>query len=252
MVALRCSVKLIRARKKTLSLRDWRNSTGWLGMADILVVNSSWSASLLAKAGVSDEKIRIVPLAYRPKPASGGHPRRKYPEAFSINRPLHLLFLGQVNLRKGALELIAAVRRLYGAPLRLLFVGPVEPGLFNDIRLPPNVEWVGPVAGARLNSTINRPIYSSCQRIRMGLPSPRLEALARGVPVITSRHCGDAITDGENGLLIEDVSVDSIEEKLRWALDLAEMAARAPAVLSGYTPEYVVDRLLAEVSTIPR
>ena len=77
-----------------------------------MIVNSSWSASLLAKAGIPGEKVRIVPLAYRAVTASDNHPRRVYPEAFSAGRPLNLLFLGQVNLRKGTLRLIAAMRRL--------------------------------------------------------------------------------------------------------------------------------------------
>src|SRR5205823_2296076 len=102
--------------------RYWDNWRGECAMADVVIVNSSWSASLLTRAGIPDQKIRIVPLAYRSDTASGNHPSRVYPEVFSTDRPLNLLFLGQVNLRKGILELIAAMRRLKGAPVRLLMV----------------------------------------------------------------------------------------------------------------------------------
>jgi Glycosyl transferases group 1 len=224
----------------------WRRECA---IADVVIVNSSWSASLVSKAGIPDKKIQIVPLAYRADGTLPDGSGRAYPKAFTAQRPLNLLFLGQVNLRKGTLELIAAMRRLNDAPLRLRMVGPVEPGL--QLTLPANVEYAGPVLRSAVEMHYRQADLFILPTHSDGFAITQLEALAQGLPLITSRHCGDVVIDGQNGRLIDPVTVEAIEERLRWALDhphaLADMAARAPTRLAAYAPERVVDTLLRAV-----
>ncbi len=52
--------------------------------------------------------------------------QRHYPRAFSAERPLRVLFLGQVNLRKGVAQLLEAVRLLSGEHVEFWFVGPMQ------------------------------------------------------------------------------------------------------------------------------
>ena len=70
------------------------------GLADQIVVNSEWSRSCLERAGIPAAKLRIVPLAYEPE--SRDMTPRNYPDAFSVSRPLRILFVGQVSVAKGA------------------------------------------------------------------------------------------------------------------------------------------------------
>jgi glycosyltransferase involved in cell wall biosynthesis len=232
---------------------EWRRECG---LADVVIVNSSWSATLLTRAGIPDEKIRIVPLAYRSDTAANNRPRRVYPKSFSAGRPLKLLFLGQINLRKGTLELIAAMRRLTSAPVRLLMVGPVEPGLQQYLNLPANVEWVGPISRSAVEDEYRQSDLFVLPTHSDGFAITQLEALAHGLPVIASRHCGEVVIDGQNGYLIDTVTVDAIEEQLRSALvdpqALAGMSARAPAGVAKYAPERVVDALVGAVSGVRR
>jgi hypothetical protein len=232
---------------------EWRRECA---LADILIANSSWSASLLARAGIPDEKIRIVPLAYRPNTDCNNRAHRIYPDAFSASRPLKLLFLGQVNLRKGALELIDAMRRLRDVPIRLLMVGPIEPGLQQHLSCTANVEWVGSVSRSAVEEHYRQSDLFILPTHSDGFAITQLEALAQGLPVIASRHCGDVVVHGQNGRLIDTVTADAIEEQLRWTVDhpqaLARMAARAPARLATYGPECVVDTLMAAVSGVRR
>jgi glycosyltransferase involved in cell wall biosynthesis len=82
----------------------WRQSE-W-ALADIVMVNSRWTRDALLKQGVPESKIAIVPLAYEvdalqePAPIA---PKRD-------NEPLRVLFLGQVNIRKGIPYLLEAAR----------------------------------------------------------------------------------------------------------------------------------------------
>jgi len=230
---------------------EWRRECA---VSDILIVNSAWSASLVARAGIPDEKIRIVPLAYRPNARCNNNPRRVYPEAFSTGRPLKLLFLGQVNLRKGTIELIDAMRCLRNEPVRLTMVGPIEPGLRKHLTYPANVEWVGPVSRSEVEEHYRQSDLFILPTHSDGFAITQLEALAHGLPVIASRYCGNVVVDGQNGLIIETVTADAIEGQLRWMLNhpeaLARMAARAPAGLAAYAPECVVDTLIAAVSSV--
>ena len=232
--------------------RYWDEWHRECALADVVIVNSSWSASLLARAGIPDKKIRIVPLAYRMDSVPNNLRGHVYPEAFSADRPLNLLFLGQVNLRKGTLELISAMRRLKGVPVRLLIVGSFEPDLRNYLGLPTNVEWLGPVSRSAVEEHYRRADLFILPTHSDGFAITQLEALAQGLPVIASRHCGAVVIDGQNGHLIDTVTPDAIEEQLRWALNhpqaLADMAYRAPARLATYAPERVVDTLLMAVS----
>ncbi|MFA6607022.1 MAG: hypothetical protein WCS75_08495 [Sphingomonas sp.] len=84
---------------------EWRAETE---LADVIVVNSEWSRTALVARGVPDAKIRIIPLVY--DGIERARVNRAYPAAFSAERPLHVLFLGQVIVRKGVLPLFEAIR----------------------------------------------------------------------------------------------------------------------------------------------
>ena len=71
--------------------------------ADRIMVNSCWSMSALEQAGVEQDKIRVVPLAYDPPERAIGFCR------FRVEQPLLALFLGQVHLRKGVGALLERI-----------------------------------------------------------------------------------------------------------------------------------------------
>src|SRR5262249_48962533 len=83
--------------------------------ANLVLVNSQWSADALVKQGVPAEKIIIVPLAID----------------FEASRPvtpngtLKVLWLGSVILRKGIQYLIEAARLLQKQKMEFLIAGPV-------------------------------------------------------------------------------------------------------------------------------
>src|SRR5262249_47419462 len=120
---------------------DWHEECA---LADRIVVNSMWSQAALVAEGVPSAKIRVVPLAYDEPKATAAF-RREYPAVFGPSRPLRVLFLGQVNLRKGIGPLLDAIRLLRGEPIKFTFVGPIQLSIPADLRDDPNVCWVGSV-----------------------------------------------------------------------------------------------------------
>ena len=89
----------------------WEHWREECALADRIVVNSPWSERALIEEGVPPEKLRVVPLAYEP-PAEAAGFSRQYPERFTSQRPMRVLFLGQVNVRKGMGPLLEAIRQL--------------------------------------------------------------------------------------------------------------------------------------------
>src|SRR5205809_6290748 len=82
---------------------DWRSAPAdyWKSwreechVADRIIVNSQWSFDALLQTGISKEKLSVIPLAYEP-PADDSPTIHKYPDRFTPERPLRVLFLGHV------------------------------------------------------------------------------------------------------------------------------------------------------------
>jgi colanic acid/amylovoran biosynthesis glycosyltransferase len=65
-----------------------------------------------------------------------------------------------------------------------------------------------------------------------GIPNALLEAMATGLPAVTTRHAGipEAVRDGENGWLVAENAADELAERmLRCAQDPAALAAAGRA-----------------------
>src|SRR5262249_17170462 len=128
-------------------------------LADRIVVNSKWSQEGLIRSGVSCEKLSVIPLAYEPRGLRGQESAtfaeapaakefgvaRLYPDRFTNERPLRVLFLGQVNLRKGIARLLDAARILRDEPVEFWMVGPVRITNATTKVGDARVKWFGPV-----------------------------------------------------------------------------------------------------------
>ncbi len=190
---------------------DWREETA---LADIIIVNSDWSAQGLRRAGVPARKIVTIPLAYDSAGSASLAPR-SYPPTFSHDRPLRVLFLGQVGLRKGAAELAEAARMLEGQPVEFSVVGPADAavnGLFAgcaNVRLRGRVSRLEAAGHYRAADVFILPTHSD------GFALTQLEAQAHRLPLIVSDRCGAVVRDGENGTVLREISGKAVADALR-------------------------------------
>src|SRR4030095_16300288 len=104
------------------------------------------------------EKISIIPLAYEAPeirsqksaafaeaPAAREvREARLYPDRFTHERPLRVLFLGLINLRKGVARLLEVARILRDKPVEFWMVGPVEIANASTITDAGRLKWFGP------------------------------------------------------------------------------------------------------------
>ena len=212
---------------------SWREE---VALADRIIVNSEWSRRCLAKDGVPAEKMEIVPLVFektedletedrrletqspteRWLQSAGGRgnqePRTKNQERGTLS----VLFLGQINLRKGSGRLLDAMRLLKDDDIELTLAGPseIDPAAWADL---PKVRWVGPVPRSEVARYYRAADLFILPTLSDGYALTQLEALAHGLPVLASKSCGAAVTHGKNGWLLEDLEPATIADALHQA-----------------------------------
>jgi glycosyltransferase involved in cell wall biosynthesis len=180
-------------------------------------VNSMWSQAALVAEGVPSAKIKVVPLAYDEAKASATF-RREYPAVFCPSRPLRVLFLGQVNLRKGIGPLLDAIRLLRGEPIKFTFVGPIQLSIPADLRDDPSVCWVGSVPRGDTARFYQEADVFLFPTFSDGFGLTQLEAQAWKLPVVATKFCGDVVEDGRNGWLLREVTGCAIAASIRRCL----------------------------------
>ncbi len=193
---------------------DWREECA---LADRIVVNSLWSQSALIAEGVPAAKIRLVPLAYD-EPHTVAPFRREYPPAFSQSRPLRVLFLGLINLRKGIGPLLDAIRLLQGEPVEFWFVGGIQVRIPADLRDNPQVRWLGPVSRADTGQFYRDADVFLFPTFSDGFGLTQLEAHAWRLPIIATKFCGNVVQDGISGWLLTEITPSSIAAAIRRCL----------------------------------
>lgn len=194
----------------------WKRWRRECELADRIVVNSNWSRDALLSEGIDEEKLRIIPLAFD----QNHFFTRAYPPAFTPARPLRVLFLGQINLRKGAPQLFEAIKLLAKEPIEFRFVGPLQIDIPHELKN--RARWFGVAARTDVGRFYRDADVFILPTLSDGFGLTQLEAQSWKLPVIASRFCGDVVTHNFNGLVLNEVSGPTIAETLRELLRAPE------------------------------
>ena len=211
-------------------------------LADQIVVNSVWSRDALLGERVAAEKISVVPLAYETEARSF---ERRYPHAFNSERPLRILFLGQISLRKGAGQLLEAVKLLAREDVEFWFVGPAQ------IEIPqhPRIKSFGVVPRSDVDKYYRDADVFILPTLSDGFGLTQLEAQSWKLPVVASRHCGEIVRDGFNGVVLEEVSAEAIADVLPKFLRSPEILS-AMSARSGVSDRFSLKALAAALQDL--
>ena len=207
----------------------WEDWKAECELADTIVVNSTWSRQALIEQGIDDNKIRVVPLAY--ETSAGSAPIDfSYPEVFSNERPLQILYLGQVIPRKGMIELIGAIGELQKKPVSWTIVGGGETKLLDQLNQFANVKSIGQVDRQKVIDFYRQADIFILPTHSDGFAITLLEAASFGVPIIASPFCGDVVRDGVDGIQLREVSVPAI-------VDAVQQILASPGLLCRFSVE---------------
>ena len=173
----------------------------------------------------------------------------------------YVLFCGDITSRKGAYELADAWERFRPShpEWRLVVVGhATEPDAVARLRAAggDRIDFVGRVP----HSCVTRYMQAAdafVQPSRLeGLANATMEAMAVGLPVITTDTCGqrELVIDGENGWLIPSENVAALETALRELATDADRASQYGAaarrtIETRFNPETQAGRLASLLET---
>jgi len=236
------------SRWKPAPSEYWDHWRSECELADQIVVNSTWSQQALLDEGVPAEKIRVLPLAYEASSESKGF-QRHYPDAFSAERPLRVLFLGQINLRKGIGELFEAIKLLTGEHVEFWFAGPTQIRVPPEFRKHPQVKWFGVVPRLAVDHYYRNADVFILPTLSDGFGLTQLEAQSWKLPVIASRRCGEVVNQAVNGLILEEVSAAAIATALVECLRSTDLL-RAMSARSGVSDRFSLQTLASSLSNL--
>jgi glycosyltransferase involved in cell wall biosynthesis len=226
-------------------------------LADHIIVNSEWSREGLMRSGIPSEKLTLIPLAYGTLEVGDQKSEirqiRSYPARFTQDRPMRVLFLGQVNLRKGVARLLQAAQTLRDEPVEFWIVGPVQIVSAETAADNARVKWFGSVTRKETAEKYRAADVFILPTLSDGFAITQLEAQAHRLPVISSKCCGGVVENGRNGIILEEPSAAYITAAIRDCIAdpnrLQRMAADS-YVRNEFTTDVLGERLQNLASTL--
>lgn len=177
-----------------------------VAVADKVIVASEYVRDSLLANGASASRILLCHY--------GVDTEQFRPAVNAGDRPFRILFVGQISQRKGIKYLLEAVKLLKLESAELVLMGGVigsgkglEPyeGLFKHIGAVPYSELPPYYQSADIF------VYPS---LHEGSALAIYEALASGLPVVTTHNSGSIVRDGIEGFIVPIRDVDALAEKM--------------------------------------
>jgi glycosyltransferase involved in cell wall biosynthesis len=163
----------------------------WSLSNQVLVPSTHCQASCIA-LGCDPEKLSVVPY---------GIPEHWF-ELQADPEPGRILFVGQVGLRKGNHVLAEACRELRrrGVGFECRVAGPPVVDVSRPLFEGPT--YLGQVPRRQIREEFRRADVFVLPTLAEGMALVHLEAMACGLPVITTPQCGSVVRDGIDGFLV--------------------------------------------------
>lgn len=203
--------------------------------ADAVIVDSGSTAkAVMSEFGIDYDKLNVIHLGAS---LAKTEPLFASLQQFGINRP-YFLFVGTIEPRKNLIRLLTAFSRL-AQPVKdnalLVIAGDKGWGGVNiddvvyDLGLTKNVFLLGYVDESSLTC-----LYANAQFLVMpslyeGFGLPLVEAMAHGIPVLTSNNSSMPEVAGDAGMLVDPEDVGSIAEGLNQLITDDELRSRLAA-----------------------
>ncbi|CAN5559098.1 glycosyltransferase family 4 protein [soil metagenome] len=172
--------------------------------SDRVVCASDYVRQGLIENGVAPGKIVVLPPPFQGKIRSVDRRGR--------TGPVTVGFVGKVGLRKGAPYFLQVAKRFSPTQVRFVMVGPVKIDPAVVVRERGAVELVGAVPRGEIQSWLERfdlLLFPSTCEGSAGVVS---EAMASGLPIVTSPNSGSLVREGVDGFITAYDDVERMAE----------------------------------------
>jgi glycosyltransferase involved in cell wall biosynthesis len=237
-----------RPRPKAAGVEEYaeRQRQEW-ELADLILCPSEFCRRAILAEGGPSENVRLVPFGIHARFFSGTAPR-----AVGDGSTLRVLFAGNTPIRKGLPDLVVALENLASPKIHAIFAGETSSMTpYGIARASAAGELLGNVPRAKMLNLYKQADVFVLPTVSDVFPAVVLEAMAAGIPVITTPNCGscDVVRDGVDGFIVPVRSPEEIAKKLDLLASSpelrAEMSRNAAARAKEYTIEKYRERLLA-------
>jgi len=211
---------------------DWELSryAAEVSMADLILCPSEFVMDSCRHLGAPESKLRLLPYGFDPG-------RFSPPKIAKTRGAFRVVFAGTFSHRKGSHLLLDAFTRFQrnrpGAELHVF--GEV---LDAPERVPPGVTLHGRVPQELLAERFRDMHVMAFPTLFEGSAYVVYQALASGLPVITTHNCG-SVVNASCGLILDTITADALHDALLRCHDdrslLDSLSAAAPKVASHYT-----------------
>ena len=219
-------------------------------LADYHIVASSYSEKALVYDNIPLDNIYRVPY---------GVDKNKFlePKRVYDGKQLTVLFVGEVNQRKGIKQVLEAAKRINSEDVIFNIVGSGREycaDLYEPYK--PYVNFMGRVPFSELLNQLQTSHVFIFPTMGEGFGLVLLEAMAAGLPVITTANCGgaDIVSEGDNGFLIDACDENALISKIKWFLNnqdkMQRMSKRAIETARLFTWERYESGIVNAVSNI--
>ncbi|GAB4342099.1 MAG: glycosyltransferase family 4 protein [Desulfobulbaceae bacterium] len=223
--------------------REWE-------LADRIICGSDFVVETVGDANGPAERCRVV---HYPFPVTEDGWRGSAFRVRKRDEPFRVLFVGTLQLRKGVQYLLQAVKLMRGHDITVRLVGPsmLSEEAMKELR--GGMDVVGPVPRSEISKQYAWADAFVLPTLSEGSANVVYEAMAAGVPVITTPHAGSIIEDGVTGLLVPARDAGALAQgiiRLREDRELREKIRKnGIGVIPGF--EDYVRRLSRAVTLLP-
>ena len=173
-----------------------------------------------------------------------------HPSSLVSRRTLRVLFLGQVILRKGIQYLIEAAKLLKEESIHFDVVGPI--GISEEAMksAPPNMIFHGSVTRDRTREFYERADLFVLPTLSDGFALTQLEAMAYGLPVISTPNCGEVVTDGLDGLILPASDSSALAEAFQLLIQDPEKLRSMSDATKAKVEQFSLTRLAENLTNL--
>lgn len=186
-----------------------RRAVNALALVDQIFCASPFVMDSMLQQGISQSKLTLCPFGY--------DQNLFFPEDNKQSEKLIFIFAGSVMYRKGIQYLLPAFSRLNLKNAELWVIGAIhnEMNAFvNDHRHSSNISFLNPENYIEYSKVIRKGHVFVFPSIEEGSAMVTYEAMASGLPIITTFNSGSVARDGLDGFIVPIRDIDALSEKI--------------------------------------
>jgi glycosyltransferase involved in cell wall biosynthesis len=233
----------------------WSNILKDVDQADYVLVNSDFVKETFIHFGCDPGRIFVLYTGVDDRFLSL-IPQRAYPS--STEKPIRLLFAGDLGARKGGRVLLEALSRIRDLPWELEIIGSIDQNLLNDFRdffVDERVSVTGHLPWAELAEHMSMADIFVFPSLAEGSARVVFMAMACGCYVITTPNSGSIVQDELHGKIVSPGDVHALEATLRNSLQSPSMipiigSRNADLIKSRYTQSHYGEGLMVIYKTL--